>query len=207
LIADEEFSTVDLVNRFGVISKIALLFFLFPLLVSCSTTPDDESIPNMQSPPGTKTTIVLLRHGGRDPNVDEADPMLTWRGRKRAAELPAALGNIGVTAIYCPNLKRNLATAKPLADHLGLGIHIVSNRRLFDPNKLARELLDEFINKHANGVVVWIGNRRNLEELYRLVDGTGDPPTEYGRICMVTIPDIGPPRIKKMTYGEDVGMY
>jgi hypothetical protein len=78
---------------------------------------------------------------------------------------------------------------------------------LFNPKKLARELLDEFINKHANGVVVWIGNLRNLEELYNLVDGTGYPPTMYGLICIVTIPDIGSPRIKKITYGQDVGLY
>ena len=194
-------------NRFDLVSKFALFCFVFGLLCSCTTTRDDEPIPNIQSEPGTKTTIVLLRHGGRDPNVDEADPPLTWRGRKRAAVLPEALDNIGVTAIYCPNLRRNTETAKPLADQLGLTINTISKRRLFDPKKLARELLDEFINKHADGVVVWIGNRRNLEELYKLVDGTGDPPTEYGRICIVTIPDIGSPRIKKISYGEDVGMY
>jgi phosphohistidine phosphatase SixA len=186
---------------------IALWCFVFGLIVSCATTPDDEAIPNIQSPPGTKTKVVLLRHGGRDLNVEGSDPPLTRRGRKRAVELPTAVGDLGVTAIYCPNLRRNLETARPLADKLGLKINIISNRRLFDPKKLARELLDEFIDKHAGGVVVWVGNLRNLEEIYKLVDGTGDPPTEYGRICIVTIPHIGPPRIKKITYGEEVGMY
>ena len=193
--------------RFGVVSKTVLLCFVFGLIVSCAIGKDDEAIPNIQSPPGTKTTIVLLRHGGRDPNVEGINPPLTWRGRKRAAELPATMGNIGVTAIYCPNLTRNIETAQPLADLLGLKINIISNRRLFDPKKLAKELLDEFIIKHPNGVVVWIGNYRNLEELYKLVDGTGDPPTKYGLICIVTISDIEPPRIKKITYGEDVGLY
>jgi phosphohistidine phosphatase SixA len=175
--------------------------------MSCAIIKDDEPIPNIQSAPGTKTTIVLLRHGGRDPNVEGTNPRLTRRGRKRAAELPAAIGDLGVTAIYCPNLRRNLATAQPLADHLGLNITIISNRRLFDPKKLASELLDEFIDKHTDSVVVWVGNLRNVEEMYKLVDGTGDPPIEYGRICIVTIPDIGPPRIKKITYGEEVGRY
>jgi phosphohistidine phosphatase SixA len=139
--------------------------------------------------------------------VDRTDPPLTGRGRKRAAALPSAIDDLGVTAIYCPNLRRNIETAQPLAEHLGLKINIISNRRLFDPKKLASELLDEFINKHAGGVVVWVGNLRNLEEIYKLVDGTGDPPTKYGLICIVTIPDIGPPRIKKITYGEDLGIY
>jgi phosphohistidine phosphatase SixA len=194
-------------KRFEVVAKIALFCFVFGLLVSCATTPDDELISNIQSLPGTKTTIVLLRQGGRDPSGDGPDPPLTLRGRKRAAALPAALGNIGVTAIYCPNLQRNIQTAQPLADHLGLKIIAISRRRLLNPKKQARELLDEFISKHANGVVVWVGNLRDLEEIYKLVDGTGKPPIEYGSICIVTIPDIGPPRIKKITYGEDVGMY
>jgi phosphohistidine phosphatase SixA len=194
-------------RRFEVVSKIALSCFVFGLLVSCANTPDAELISNIQSLPGTKTTIVLLRQGGRDPSAEGTDPPLTLRGRKRAAALPAALGDIGVSAIYCPNLQRNIETAKPLADHLGLKIITISRRRLSSPKKLARELLDEFISKYANGVVVWIGNLRDLEELYKQVDGTGNPPTEYGSICIVTIPDIGPPRIKKITYGHDVGMY
>jgi phosphohistidine phosphatase SixA len=198
---------MEVARRLAVASKLALFCFVFGLLVSCTTTAGNELMSNIQSQPGTKTTIVLLRHGGRDPNAEGSDPPLSPRGRKRAAALPAALGNIGVTAIYCPNLQRNIETAEPLAEHLGLKINIISNRRLLHSEKLARELLDEFISKHANGVVVWIGNRRNLEELYKLVDGTGDPPTKYGTICIVTIPDIAPPRIKKMTYGEDVGMY
>ena len=190
-----------------VVSKMALFCFVLGLLVSCATTPNDEPIPNIQSKPGTKTTIVLLRHGGRDPNVSAGDPPLTRRGRERAAALPAALANLKVSAIYCPNILRNIQTAQPLADQLGLKINTISNRRLLNAEGLAKELLDEFINKYADGVVVWIGNRRNLQAFYKLVDGTGNPPTEYGRICIVTIPDIGPPRIKKITYGKDVGMY
>jgi phosphohistidine phosphatase SixA len=203
----EELRKMEPAMGFRVVSKVTLLFFVFALILSCTTTPDEGPTPNIQSAPGTKTTLVLLRHGGRDPNVEGTDPSLTWRGRKRAADLPAAIGDLGVTAIYCPNLKRNIQTAQPLADHLGLKINTISNRRLFDPEKLAKELLDEFINKHADGVVVWIGNYRNLEEMYKLVDGTGDPPTKYGQICIVTIPDIKPPRIKKITYGEEVGLY
>jgi hypothetical protein len=195
------------VRRFEVVSRVALFCFIFGLLVSCTTTPDGEPIPNIQSKPGTKTTIVLLRHGGRNPNVSAVDPSLTRRGRKRAAALPGALANLKVTAIYCPNIQRNIQTAQPLADQLGLKIHTISNRRLLNAKKLAKELLDEFLNKYAGGVVVWIGSLRNLQAFYKLVDGTGDPPTEYGRICIVTIPDIGSPRIKKITYGEDVGMY
>jgi hypothetical protein len=64
----------------------------------------------------------------------------------------------------------------------------------------ARDLLDTFLTKHAGGVVVWVGNSRNLEEMYKLLDGTGSPPTEYGEVFIVVIPDVRPPRIKKLTY-------
>jgi phosphohistidine phosphatase SixA len=203
----KELSGMEVAKRLAVAAKFVLFSFVFSLLVSWTTSAGNELMSNIQSQPGTKTTIVLLRHAGKSPNAEGSDPPLTVRGRKRAAALPAALGNIGVTAIYCPNLQRNIETAKPLAEHLGLKIKIISNRRLLNAEKLARELLDEFIVRHADGVVVWVGNWRNLEELYKLVDGTGDPPTKYGTICIVTIPDMAPARIKKLTYGEDVGMY
>jgi phosphohistidine phosphatase SixA len=116
--------------------------------------------------------------------------------------LPEVIGDMGVSAIYCTNLRRNRDTAQPLADHLGLKLNLVSQGRLYDYKKLSRDLLDEFLTKHAGGVVVWVGNLRNLEEMYELLDGTGSPPTEYGDVFIVVVPDVQPPRIKKMTYGE-----
>jgi phosphohistidine phosphatase SixA len=193
-----------------VISRFALFFLILSLLVSCAKILEEfegDPVPNIQSPPGTTTTIVLLRHGGRDPDLDGLDPPLTRRGVKRAEELPSAIGDIGVTVIYCPDLKRNIATAQPLADHLGLKITIVPNTRLFSPKKVAKGLLDRFLTKHTGGVVVWVGNIGNLNEMYEMLDGTGEPPSTYGLICIMTIPDIGPTRIKKLTYGDDVGQY
>ncbi|MEE9121852.1 MAG: hypothetical protein V3U56_11245, partial [Syntrophobacteria bacterium] len=110
------------------------------------------------------------------------------------------IGDMGVSAIYCTNLRRNRETAQPLADHLGLKLNLVSRGRLYDYKKLSRELLNEFLMKYGGGVVVWVGNLRNLEEMYKLLDGTGSPPTEYGDVYIVVVPDIAPPRIKKMTY-------
>lgn len=197
-------------KRIQVASRFALFFLILSLLVSCGKILEEfegDPVPNIQSPPGTTTTIVLLRHGGRDPYVGGSDPPLTWRGVKRAEALPSAIGDIGVTAIYCPDLKRNMATAQPLADHLGLKITVVPNSRLFSPKKVAKELLDEFLIRHTGGVVVWVGNIRNLDEMYEMLDGTGEPPSTYGLICIVTIADIGPTRIKKLAYSDDVGQY
>ena len=182
------------------VSGITALCLVLTLLVGCATTSEDEKSLTYQSPPGTKTTIILLRSGGRDIFSGEADDPLTWEGRRRAQHLPEVIGDMGVSAIYCTNLRRNKETAQPLADHLGLEPILVSQSRLFNYKKLSRDLLDEFFTKYAGGVVVWIGNLNNLEEMYRLLDGTGSPPTKYGDVFIVTVPDVTPPRIKKMTY-------
>jgi phosphohistidine phosphatase SixA len=190
------------IKGFRTVSAVAIMCLVLTLVVGCATTSEGEKSPTYQSPPGTKTTIILLRHAGRDIYSGEADDPLTWQGRRRAQHLPEVIGHMGITAIYCTNLRRNRETAQPLADHLGLKLNLVSQSRLYDYKKLSRELLDEFFAKHAGGVVVWVGNIRNVEEMYKLLDGTGSPPTEYGDVFIVTVPDVTPPRIKKMTYGE-----
>ena len=179
----------------------AVFCLVVGLLPGCKTPPAGLP-PSIQSAPGTTTTVIILRHAGKDMNVDRPDPGLTWQGRIRAKALVEVVGNKGVTAIYCTNLRRNRETVQPLADHLGLKPNLVSKSRLYHPEKLARELLDEFVTKHAGDVVVWVGNMRNIKEMYKLVDGTGSPPTKYGTLCTVVIPDRTPPRIKKETYGE-----
>ena len=184
------------------VSGAAVLCLVLILLVGCATTSEDEESPAYQSPPGTKTTIILLRHAGGESDSSSADNQLTSQGRRRAQHLPEVIGDMGVSAIYCTNLQRNRDTAQPLADYLGLQLNIVALPRLLDNKKLSRDLLDEFLTKYAGGVVVWVGNSRNLTEMYKLLDGTGSPPTEYGDVFIVTVPDIAPPRIKKMKYGE-----
>jgi phosphohistidine phosphatase SixA len=189
------------IKGFRTVSEVAVLLSVLSLLVGCATTSEDET-RSYQSPPGTKTTIILLRHAGRDIYSGEADDPLTWDGRRRAQRLPEVIGDLGVSAIYCTNLRRNRETAQPLADNLGLKLNLVSQSRLYDYKKLSRDLLNTFLTEHAGGVVVWVGNLRNLEEMYELLDGTGSPPTEYGDVFIIIVPDLKPPRIKKMRYGD-----
>ena len=188
-------------KSFRPLSAVVGFWLILGLLAGCSTSPAGPAV-SVQSPPGTQTTVIILRHAGRDMNLDVPDPGLPWQGRRRAKKLVEVLGDKGVTAIYCSNLRRNRQTAQPLADHLGLKPNIVYTSRLSRPEKLARELLDEFLTKHTGGVVVWVGNLRNIEEMYKLVDGTGSPPTKYGTLVIVVIPDRTPPRIRKLTYSE-----
>jgi len=108
------------------------------------------------------------------------------------------LGGVGVTAIYSPNLARNLDTVRPRASHAGIEITRTAAVSLF----AARSIVDEILDKHAGGVVVWVGNvSGNLQAVYRMLGGSGMGPVEYGDLQILTIPDQGVVRVVKKRYG------
>lgn len=172
-------------------------------VIGCNT--QLSSVP-VQSKPGTTTTIVLVRHAERDEGLD---PPLNAEGVVRAAALADVLKNNGVTAIYCPDFLRNRQTCDDVADELGLGINLIPVERLADTRALANELVDEILNLHAGGVVLFVGNTGpiigdqsgNLQELYDRLGGTGDPPIRYQDFYLAIIPDEGPVHFIKANYG------
>lgn len=85
-----------------------LVAFFILIAVGCGAV--------LHSRPGT-TTIVLIRHADRD----EAG-RLAPRGRERARSLVKVAGDMGIAAIYSPDLERNVETVSPLAAHLGVDI-------------------------------------------------------------------------------------
>ena len=148
----------------------------------------------VQSPAGTTTTVILTRHADRDGESDELNPT----GVARAQALLDTVKDMGVTAIYSPDAGRNIATVQPLATHLGVEITRTPQVSLFVARSIAREILD----KHAGGVVVWVGNvSGNLQAMFHLLGGTGDAPVEYGDLHILTIPDRGPVTVVKRRYG------
>ena len=135
---------------------IIIVFFLF-MAESCGTV--------LKSKPGTTTTVILIRHANRD-EVGH----LTSRGRERARSLVAAVGNMGISAIYSPNLERNIDTVKPLADHLGIDITLTPKISLFQVGEISKEILTQ----HAGEVVLWVGNvSGNLQAIYHRLGGEG----------------------------------
>jgi hypothetical protein len=138
--------------------------------------------PPIVSKPGTTTTIILVRHAERDPGLD---PPLNAEGFVRASRLAQALGENGVTAIYATDYLRNRQTAEPLAT--------------------------EFLEKHAGGVVLLIGNvgspilgqRGILEDMYRLFGGLEGAPNRYQDLTIMVVPEVGKgsPNIIRTTYG------
>ena len=150
----------------------------------------------VQSRAGTTTTVILTRHADTDPGFGE----LNGTGRERARALVDAVGAMRITAIYSPNLERNLDTVRPLASRLGIEITRTAGVSVFAADSIAREILD----KHAGGVVLWVGNvTGNLQVIYRRLGGTGMGPVEYGDLRILTIPDTGPVGVVKKRYGPE----
>jgi len=173
--------------------------------ISCNTKL--STVP-VRSQPGTTTTIILARHAERP---DGLDPSLTDEGRKRAQELADVLEDNGVTAIYTPDLNRMRETAAPVAERLDLEVNIVSSLAIADTKAFANQLVDEVLDLHAGGVVLWIGSTGpitdtqdgNLQELYARLGGTGRPPTRYQDLYIAIIDDAGVVHWIKTEYGGE----
>jgi hypothetical protein len=143
---------------------------------------------------GIPTTVVVTRHADTDPGSG----VLNATGRERADALAKIVAPMGVTAIYSPDLWRNLATVEPLSRLSGVEITRKSSVSLFSAGAIAEEILE----RHAGGVVVWVGNvSGNLQAVYGRLGGDGMGPVEYGDLHILTIPPSGPVRVDKMRYG------
>jgi len=156
---------------------------------------------------GTTTTIIIVRHAERDEGLD---PPLNEEGIARAAALADVLKGNGVTAIYCPDFIRNRQTCDDIEDSLGLTSNVISQLRLADTKALANELVDEILDLHAGGVVLFVGNTGpvvegvqsgNLQELYARLGGTGTPPIRYQDLYVAIIPEEGDVHFIEATYG------
>jgi len=162
-------------------------FALGGVLVACAPI-------EVRSKPGTTTTVIMTRHADRDPD----SPALNAVGRERARALPDALRGMGVTAIYSPNVERNLDTVRPLARELGIEITITPETSVYIADSIAREMLE----RHAGGVIVFVGNvTGNLQAVFHFLGGVGDGPVKYGDLFVLTVSDTAPVRIERRRYG------
>lgn len=148
----------------------------------------------VRSRPGTTTTVILTRHADREPD----NPRLNATGDKRAQALVEAVKGMDVTAIYSPNVERNLDTVRPLARALGIEITVTPESSLL----FAESIVDEMLSRHAGGVIVWVGNvTGNLMAVYHFLGGTGEGPSAYGELVILTITDNAPVKIDRRRYG------
>jgi len=183
---------------------VAYLFIsLVTVVLSCTPLQTDT----IYSPPGTTTTIIIVRHVERD---DGVDPPLNEEGLIRAQALADELADDGVTAVFYPALIRNRQTADPTVEMSGATRREFSALEVADTKALANVFVDEVIRDYAGGVVMWIGNTGpaienvqsgNLQEIYSRLGGTDDPPILYKSFYTVVLHEDTPPTITMGTYG------
>ena len=145
------------------------------------------------SKPGTTTTVILIRHAERDNFFN-----ITAQGRERAKALVDSVKDMGITAIYSPDLERNLDTVSPLARHLGIDITLTPRISKPTVDKIIRDIL----TNHTGEVVLMVGNGSgNLRALHQRLGGTGDGPYQYGDLYIYSIPEQGTAKVIKTRYG------
>lgn len=170
--------------------RITNKFVLLPLLLAhmlslgCTT--------QQFSPEGTTTTVILIRHAERTSDTK----LLTPFGKTRAAALPAAVADYDISAIYSPDLARNIDTVKPLAKQRRLKITLV------DANPDVELITRRLLNDHPGKTVLWVGNTTNLDRIYADLGGDGKAPTVYGDLFILRVPDRGFSRVSKLVFGD-----
>ena len=140
-----------------------------------------------------ETRIIMVRHAERT----TITKVLTEKGRARARDLVQAVADMNITAIYSPDLERNLDTVKPLAQHLGIEITVTPEQSF----PVVDQIVDDMLVKHSGETILWVGNVDNLRKMYWRLDGDGEGPIEYGDLFIMTIPVKGPVNIVKTHFG------
>jgi hypothetical protein len=168
--------------------RLYLLTFLFFLFVGGV----NGRGPAAAAESGATTTIILIRHAERDNFF-----ILTDAGHKRAKALVEAVGDMGIKAIYSPNLERNLDTVRPLANHLGLDVTLTPRIQ----GAAIEQIVKNILARHAREAVLIVGNgSRHLRALHHRLGGTGEGPYRYGELFIYHIPDQGPVKVTKSRY-------
>lgn len=168
---------------------IAFVFaFIFcGLLFGCTGTQKD--ITSQQA-----TTVILIRHVERDNFF-----IVTPAGHQRAKALIDAVSDMNITAIYSPDLERNLDTVRPLANHLNIGITLTPRFS----QKTNEKIISDILSRHGGETVLVVGNGSgNLREIHQRLGGSGEGPYQYGDMFIYTIPDHGPVTVTKTIYGS-----
>ena len=142
---------------------------------------------------GAETSIIMVRHAERT----EITKVLTGKGHARAQDLVKAVADMNISAIYSPDLERNLDTVKPLAQHLGIDITVTPAKS----TPLVNQIVDEMLDRHAGETILWVGNVDNLRKMYWRLGGNGEGPSEYGDLFIMKITANAPVTSVKTHFG------
>ena len=109
-----------------------------------------------------------------------------------------AVGDLGITAVYSPDLERNPDTVKPPANHLGIEITLIPRIN----RQTAHKTIDHIPARHPGEGVLLAGNGAgNLRMLHQRLRGTAEGPFRYGELYIYAIPQRG--RLKSRKRDSD----
>jgi phosphohistidine phosphatase SixA len=150
------------------------------------------------SPPGSVTTVLLVRHAERD------DGSLNEAGLQRAEQLAQVVLKAGVTAVYTTDTERTRRTARPLADALGLEPLIY---RVGSSDEI-REFAAKLQRDHRSQVVLVVGHNPTVPRTIAALGGNfadcsvGTAYDEFDDLCIVTIYGTGGVKVLNLQYGK-----
>jgi broad specificity phosphatase PhoE len=145
-------------------------------------------------PPRLWPTVVLIRHADVTSGAG-TDPPLNATGTARAQELRHVLGGSGITAIFVTSLQRTQATAKPLAEDLGLQPTVLD-----DP----AQVVEAIRSLTGSTTVLIVGHSNTVPDLVVRLGGPTITPiaaNEFERLLIVTNG-----RICNLRYGQEAAM-
>ncbi len=150
------------------------------------------------------TTVIFVRHAEKA-TLPADDPVLSEAGQRRAAELARQLvdadvvSGVGVDAVFSTPFRRTVATAKPVADALGLQVMTYDAA---DTEAFLETVVRDYKGKivlvvgHSNTVPEMIGNMGASKNVPPIAEG------EYDNIYLVSIPWFGNTKTIRLRYGE-----
>ena len=180
-------------NKFKSLSMAVVVSLIQVVMVSCISG-------DVKSSPDTTTTIILIRHAEKTGKGIVDGSYLSPEGRARSQALAAVAKDMGITAIYSPDIGRNIETVTPLSDEIGVPVTIVKgNMAAFAVD----DIVDEILSKHAGGVALFVGNvSGNLMAMHRYLGGSGSGPKVYGQMAIYEISDQGTTKIIDSHFGD-----
>jgi broad specificity phosphatase PhoE len=175
-----------------------LLFLVAALLIATPVSGLDTNA----STGGPATTIVVVRHAEAESGSSD-DPPLSEAGRRRAAELAAAVRHAGISLVLTTQLRRTIETAAPLVQ----ASSAASENMAVERGAVAAHI--EAIRKRVaaeepdRGIAI-VAHSNTVPLIVEALSGIAVAEIghhEYDRLFLIVLERDRPPRLIESRYG------